>query len=127
VIQLDTSILVESFTGAKRLLPTLDAVLEAGERLAISSLVLYEWLRGPRTPAELAIQEDLLPGDAAIPFEAQDARVSAEIYRSAGRARSREIDIAIASIAIRHNAPLWTLNPHDFEDIPRLRLFRPRR
>jgi predicted nucleic acid-binding protein len=127
MIQLDTSALIGSLTGAKLSAPDLDALIESGERFAISSLVLYEWLRGPRTHRELAIQEELLPAESAIPFDAQDAQTAAEIYRSLAQARSREIDIAIAAVAIRHEVPLWTLNPKDFEDIPRLRLFRPRR
>ena len=64
---------------------------------------------------------------AALPFDAEDSKLSAEIYRSLRRPRGREIDIAIAATAIRHDIPLWTLNPGDFEDIPRLRLFRPPR
>jgi predicted nucleic acid-binding protein len=127
VIQLDTSALIGSLTGARLLSPELDAVIDSGERLAISSIVLYEWLRGPRTQPELAVQEALLPPESSIPFDAQDALTAAQIYRSLRRARSREIDIAIAAIAIRHEARLWTLNPEDFEDIPRLQLFRPRR
>jgi predicted nucleic acid-binding protein len=60
-----------------------------------------------------------------LPFEAADARISAELYRSAPRARSREVDLAIAACAIRHKAELWTLNRADFADIPRFRLARP--
>jgi predicted nucleic acid-binding protein len=100
-------------------------LLEQGERLGLSTMVLYEWLRGPRLPVELAMQESLLPSEAALPFEAADARISAELYRSVRRARSREIDIAIAACAIRRDAELWTLNRADFADIPRLRLVRP--
>ena len=88
-------------------------------------MVLYEWLRGPRTQNEIIHQESLLPAGAALPFEFEDARISANIYRALRRARSREIDIAIAACAIRHNAELWTLNPADFADIPGLRLHSP--
>jgi predicted nucleic acid-binding protein len=38
------------------------------------------------------------------------------------RPRGREIDLAIAATAIVHDAALWTLNPRDFADVPRLRL-----
>jgi predicted nucleic acid-binding protein len=100
-------------------------LLEQGERLGLSTMVLYEWLRRPRLPVELAMQESLLPSEAALPFEAADARISAELYRAVPRARSREIDIAIAACAIRRDAELWTLNRADFADIPRLRLVRP--
>jgi predicted nucleic acid-binding protein len=107
------------------LLAALTRMLEQGERLSVSTLVLYEWLRGPRLPQELAVQEIMFPSEAALPFEAVDARISAELYRTVSRARSREIDIAIAACAIRREAELWTVNRADFADIPRLRLARP--
>jgi predicted nucleic acid-binding protein len=125
VILLDTSALIEGLTSDRPLLADLTRKLEQGERLALSTLVLYEWLRGPRLSQELALQEVLFPTEAALPFEVADARVSAEIYRSVPRVRSREIDIAIAACAIRRDAELWTLNRADFADIPRLRLVRP--
>jgi predicted nucleic acid-binding protein len=99
-------------------------MLEQGERLAVSTLVLYEWLRGPGLSQELALQEVLFPSEAALPFEAADAGISAELYRSAPRARSREVDLAIAACAIRHKAELWTVNRADFAGVPGLRLFK---
>jgi predicted nucleic acid-binding protein len=120
----DTSLLIDSLAGPRRSGPLLRRAVAEGERLVVSSLVLYEWLRGPRTAEELRDQELLFPAAAALPFDAEDSRLSAEIYGSLRRARGREIDIAIAATAIRHDIPLWTLNPRDFEDIPRLRLFR---
>src|SRR5579863_3852514 len=126
VILLDTSVLVDALTGPKRSLELLGELLAGRERLAIPALVLYEWLRGPRSSAELADQEELFPPEGAIVFSSEDAAVSARLYRSVRRARSREIDIAIAACAIRQEAELWTLNPADFKDIPGLRLFSPR-
>lgn len=90
----------------------------------VPALVLYEWLRGPRTARELTDQEKLFPSAAAVVFDSEDAALSANLYRKLRRARSREIDIAIAACAIRHEAKLWTLNPDDFADIPGLRLYR---
>lgn len=115
---------IDSMTGDRRSLPELTRLSEQGEELALSTMVLYEWLRGPRLPVELAMQEFLLPSEAALPFEVADARISAELYRSAPRARSREIDLAIAACAIRHKAELWTLNRADFAGIPGLRLLK---
>jgi predicted nucleic acid-binding protein len=125
VILLDTSALIDGLTRDRPLLAALTRMLEQGERLSVSTLVLYEWLRGPRLPQELAVQEIMFPSEAALPFEAVDARISAELYRTVPRARSREIDIAIAACAIRREAELWTVNRADFADIPRLRLARP--
>jgi predicted nucleic acid-binding protein len=98
-------------------------VLEAGERIIFPTLVMYEWLRGPRRPEELAAQEALFPLAASVPFGPGEAEVSARLHHSLGRARSREMDIAIAAYAIVLEAPLWTLNRADFEDIPGLRLW----
>jgi predicted nucleic acid-binding protein len=89
--------------------------------MALPCLVLYEWLRGPRARQEIADQEALFPASAALPFGPEEAALSAELYRTVRRARAREIDLAIAACAIRHEAELWTLNPRDFADIPGLR------
>jgi predicted nucleic acid-binding protein len=124
VILLDTSFLVDCLAGELRSLPLLFRAFEDGERISLSTIVLYEWLRGPRTPAELAAQESLFPSESALPFEPADAQLSAQLYRSLKRPRSREGDIAIAATAIRREAQLWTLNPSDFSDIPNLRLMR---
>jgi predicted nucleic acid-binding protein len=126
VIHLDTSILVDALTGPRRSLPVLMRVLDSGEISGMCSIVAYEWLRGPRTQRELDIQEGLFPSASVIPFESADAEIAAKLYRAIRRARAREADLAIAACAIRHKAPLWTLNAVDFEDIPGLRLFHPK-
>ena len=94
-----------------------------GERIVLPALVLYEWLRGPRTSQELAAQEALFPAKSAIPFGTEEAMVSADLYRAMTRARSREIDLAIAACALVREAWLWTLNPTDFKDVPGIQLY----
>jgi predicted nucleic acid-binding protein len=103
----------------------MSATIERGESFCLSSLVLFEWLRGPRQAAELAAQESLFPASRAVPFGPEEAQLAARVYRELCRPRGREIDIAIAATALRHGAVLWTLNPSDFADIPGLRLWRP--
>ena len=114
--------MVESLTGGPHAGEKLTDFVAAGEELLISSLVLYEWLRGPRTSIELLDRERLFPDAKIVRFGAAEASRAAEIYRRVPRGRSREIDIAIAATAIVHDAPLWTLNPADFEDVPGLKL-----
>jgi predicted nucleic acid-binding protein len=89
----------------------------------LSALVLYEWLRGPRTEAELEFQDSILPSEEAIPFGVEEAHRAALLYSAVRRAPGREIDLAIAASAIVHGAALWTMNRRDFADVPGLRLF----
>jgi predicted nucleic acid-binding protein len=125
VTVLDTSLLIDALTGPRRSAAALRRAIDDGERILLPSLVLYEWLRGPRLPQELAAQESLFPSEAAVPMSWQEAALGAKLYRSLPRARGREIDLAIAACAITREAALWTLNPADFKDIPGLRLYRP--
>ena len=126
MIALDTSVLVGCFTGPRPLASALRRVLDGGELLAVPAIVLYEWLRGPRLPTELADQEAILPAEQSLRFGPREAAASAQLYRSVPRARGREFDLAIAACALTHQAALWTLNASDFRDIPGLRLFSPR-
>ncbi len=122
IIHVDTSALVDALTGPRRSLGTMIRLTEQGERLALSTIVLYEWLRGPRTLAELSAQEELFPREVAMTFGAEEAAVAARLYSRVRRPRGREIDIAVAACAIAHGGALWTLNPQDFRDMPGLRL-----
>lgn len=88
----------------------------------VPSLVLYEWLRGPRVPEELADQDALFPKETAVPFGPREAALAADLYRTVKRPRGREVDLAIAACALAWGADLWTLNTDDFRDIPGLRL-----
>jgi predicted nucleic acid-binding protein len=120
VIIIDTSALIDSLVGPKRSAPRMRSLIEHGERLALSTLVLYEWWRGPRQSEELAAQEALFPTETALPFGAEQAELASRLYRLVSRSRGREIDLAIAAHAISLDAQLWTLNTDDFHDIPDL-------
>ena len=63
MILLDTSVLIDALTGGRRSAPTLRRAIETGERVAFTTLVLYEWQRGPRRPDELAAQEAFWPAE----------------------------------------------------------------
>jgi len=122
LIFLDTSALIDSLSGPKRSSPVMRAAIERGERILLPTLVLYEWLRGPRLPEELEAQEALFPSARAVPFGPDEAAEAARLYNRVSRSRGREIDLAIAACAILWEAELWTLNVSDFDDIPDLRL-----
>ncbi len=91
----------------------------------IPSLVLFEWLRGPRTIPELEAQEALFPRRQAAAFGEREAGLAAELYAQVARPRGREIDLAIAACALVQAAALWTLNRADFSDLPGLELYEP--
>ena len=122
-VHLDTSVLVDALTGSRRSLPALERTVAAGHVLALSTLVLYEWRRGPRTEEELADQEALLPAEGACGFGPEEAATAAALYRRVKRPRGRDMDIAIGACAIESGARLWTLNPGDFRDVPGLELY----
>ena len=122
MIHLDTSVLVDSLSGPQRSAPKLREWIDRRERILISTLVLYEWWRGPRLGEEVEAQEALFPAMKSIPFGPEEAEVAAELYRQVHRPRGRELDLAIAACALLHDAALWTLNTADFGDIPGLRL-----
>ncbi len=122
MILVDTSALIRSLTGSRDALDRMEELVGAGERLRLSTLVLYEWRRGPRTPEELAYQEELLPSAEALPFDASAALLAADLFQALGSPRRRQIDIAIAATTLSAGAQLWTLNVDDFRDIPELDL-----
>jgi len=122
IVHIDTSALVDALTGPRRSLDTLIGLVEAEHRIAISSPVLYEWLRGPRTRADLRTQEELLPTGKVVVFGATEAQLAARLYAAVVRPRGRDIDLAVAACALANGAALWTLNPKDFHDLEALRL-----
>ena len=122
MIHLDTSALIDSLSGPCRSAPQLRSWIESGERIEISTLVLYEWLRGGRLAEEIEAQEALFPAVTAVQFGPDEATLAAALYTDVRRPRGRELDLAIAACAIAHRASFWTLNAADFRDIPGLRL-----
>jgi predicted nucleic acid-binding protein len=125
MIVIDTSVLIDALTGLKSSGLAVRNALDEAEPILLPALVLYEWLRGPRIAEELALQESLFPAESAIPFDKEQAIVSASLYRVLSRARTREVDIAIAACALVHDAQLWTLNRADFQDVPGIQLYGP--
>ena len=123
MIVLDTSVLIDSLTGPRRSAAALREAIEGGERILLPTLVLYEWLRGPRRDEELEAQEALFPAATAVSFGPAEAARAAQLYVRLRRARGREVDLAIAGCALTLGAQLWTLNRNDFRDLPGLQLY----
>jgi predicted nucleic acid-binding protein len=122
IVHVDTSALVDALSGPRRSLDILIELTDRGHRIGMSTIVLYEWLRGPRTRAELAAQEEIFPSERAAAFGPAEAAIAARLYKQIVRARGREIDLAVAACALANGAAIWTLNEADFRDIPDLTL-----
>jgi len=122
MIHLDTSVLIDSLSGPRRSAGGLREFIDNRERISISTLVLYEWLRGPRLAEEIEAQESLFPAIASVHFGPDEAALAAELYHTVRQPRGRELDLAIAACAILHDARLWTLKGEDFADVPGLQL-----
>jgi predicted nucleic acid-binding protein len=125
LIHVDTSVLVDAFTGPRRSLAPLETATINGEVVSFCSIVLYEWLRGPRTEDEVETVRAFFETDRLATFGERDARTAAALFRQLKRARQRQADLAIAACAIEEGAALWTLNAADFDDVPGLRLYQP--
>jgi tRNA(fMet)-specific endonuclease VapC len=125
LILLDTSVLIDSLSYRGPTEASLREAIASGLRIRMPSLVLFEWLRGPRRADELEAQETLFPIAEVVPFGADEAARAARLFGQVPRARGRDIDIAIAATALEREATIWTLNERDFADIPGLALYRP--
>jgi predicted nucleic acid-binding protein len=104
-VHLDTSALIDALTGPRRSLDILTALAGQGHRLTFSTIVLYEWLRGPRTRAELRAQEELFPREAAVAFGAAEADLAARLCTRVRRARGAK--------------SIWPLRPAPWATAPR--------
>ncbi len=127
LIHLDTSLLVGAFTGARRSLPALRRATVEGDVLTFAAIVLYEWLRGPRSDDERQAVDEFFATDVLAVFGRREAERAAALYQQVKRPRQRQADLAIAACAIEQGASLWTLNRVDFSDVPGLVLYNPRR
>src|SRR6266446_5379835 len=107
MIHLDTSVLVDAMSGPKRSASLLREIIAGPQPVSISSIVLFEWLRGPRTKEEIDAQETLFPGVNAVQFGSAEAELAAGLYKKLKRARGREADLIVAACALTHDASLW--------------------
>jgi predicted nucleic acid-binding protein len=123
-VLLDTDTLSELSRGNATVSALAQAYLRAFGRLTISSVTVFERLRGYRQalragkPLHRQLQafESLVQNSVVLPFDETAAAVSAAIWAGCSRAQRQKLgDILIAGIAVARQLPLATRNRRDFE------------
>lgn len=121
-VHLDTDFLVYALTSPgveRRMLHALSAT-EA--QIQISSVVWYEFCRGPRTPDQIAVARSFFFEDSILPFSEELSILAADVFRQLKSTRRRSSDIAIGVTAAAMGALLITRNAADFAGIPDLEI-----
>jgi predicted nucleic acid-binding protein len=123
-VLLDTDTLSELSRGNATVAALAQAYLRAFGRLTISSVTVFERLRGYRQAIQagkpfhrqLQAFETLVQNSVVLPFDENAAAVSAGIWAACSRAQRQKLgDIFIAGIAVARQIPLATRNQRDFE------------
>jgi predicted nucleic acid-binding protein len=123
-VLLDTDTLSELSRGSATVSALAQTYLRAFGRLTISSVTVFERLRGYRQAIaagkpfhrQLQAFESLVQNSVVLPFDEAAAAVSASIWAGCSRAQRQQLgDILIAGIAVARQIPLATRNKRDFE------------
>jgi predicted nucleic acid-binding protein len=123
-VLLDTDTLSELSRGNATVAALARAYLRAYGRLTISSVTVFERLRGYRQAIhagkpfhrQLHAFHALVQNSVVLPFDESAAEVSAAIWAACSRAQRQKLgDILIAGIAVARQIPLATRNQRDFE------------
>lgn len=123
-VLLDTDTLSEISRGNVTVCALAQAYLRTFGRLTISSVTVFERLRGYRQAIQagrpfhrqLHAFETLVQSSVVLPFDENAAAASAEIWAVCSRAQRQKLgDILIAGIAVARQIPLATRNQRDFE------------
>lgn len=123
-VLLDTDTLSELSRGNATVAARAQTYLRAFGRFTISSVTVFERLRGYRQAIragkpfhrQLHAFEALVQNSVVLPFDENAAAVSSTIWATSSRAQRQKLgDILIAGIAVARQIPLATRNQRDFE------------
>ena len=123
-VLLDTDTLSELSRGNATVSAHAQAYLRAFGRLTISSVTVFERLRGYRQAIragkpfhrQLHAFEALVQSSVVLPFDENAAAASGTIWATCSRAQRQKLgDILIAGIAVARQIPLATRNQRAFE------------
>lgn len=123
-ILIDTSVFIDYFRKVNKEKSILYQ-LSASHTLVTSAVCYFEVLVGVNS-GDLAFIRKMFSKIEILPFSTDAAQKSAAIYKQL-KARNQLIefrDIFIGATAIMHDIALATLNFHDFDRIPELKIYK---
>ena len=112
MIHLDTSFLIPALRPNTPEGRRLDAWVNEGEVILISSVAWAEFLCGPLSQRDL--DAALQAVEHYLAFTEEHAAIAARLFNATGRRRRLMLDCMIAAVAIADDAPLATVNVGDF-------------
>jgi len=122
LVHLDTDFLVYAVTSSGVEHRRLRVLSGTETQIQISSVVWYEFCRGPRTPDQIAVARSFFFEDSILPFSEELSILAADVFRQLQSTRRRSSDIAIGVTAAAMGALLITRNAADFAGIPGLEI-----
>ena len=120
----DTDLVIDFFSGVEPMASTIADLIQS-DRLALTSVTVFELYAGITGKKRLKQIGDLVSVIPVFPLEKKDAEVAAKVYnelKQSGELIGNQ-DILIAGICINHDIPLITRNTEHFSRISRLSLF----
>ena len=114
MIHLDANVLIRLSVPGSGAAKKVRQWLLAGETLAVSAPVWFEYISGPVTAQEVLHAEAVLTG-GVVDFEKADSHRAADLFNLTGRKRSMKLDCMIAASALIQRARIATTNGADFQ------------
>ncbi len=124
IVIADTDVVIDFFSGAEPAASSIANLIQ-GERLALTSVTVFELYAGITGKKRLKQIEDLISVTPVFPLGRSDAEVAARIYnelKKSGKLIGNQ-DILIAGICIAHKIALFSKNTDHFSRISHLKLF----
>jgi tRNA(fMet)-specific endonuclease VapC len=120
----DTDVVIDFFSGVEPAASAIADLIQA-DRLALTSVTLFELYAGVTGKKRLKQIDDLVSILPVFPLERKAAGIAAKVYnelKQTGKLIGNQ-DILIAGICLNHNTPLITRNKEHFSRISGLKLY----
>ena len=124
IVILDTDVIIDFFSGIEPIASTAANLIKQN-RLALTSVSVFELYAGITGKKRLKQINDLISAIPVLPLKKEDAKIASQVYSDLkkGGKLIGDQDILIAGICINHDTPLLTRNIKHFSIIPRLKIY----